>query len=138
MYLNPPILIVQADSLRKKKKRKGAHSGQGSQQAGNDEGLDVSVFDVNEPTYCKCKRVSFGNMIACENTDCAIEWFHFECVGLTVEPTDPWFCPACREPGIKPTDVNDESGKVKIEPDADSSQSGGRHNDAIPNDTAEA
>ncbi len=24
-------------------------------------------------------------MIACENPDCSIEWFHFGCVGLTAE-----------------------------------------------------
>lgn len=28
-------------------------------------------------------QVSFGQMIACENDECEIEWFHFECVGLT-------------------------------------------------------
>lgn len=127
-------MIVQVDSLRKKKKRKGSHSGQGGQQTENHEGLDVSVFDVNEPTYCTCKRVSFGNMIACENADCAIEWFHFECVSVTAETTDPWFCPACREATAIPTDVSDESGKVNIEADVDSSQSGGGHNDAISND----
>jgi hypothetical protein len=26
-------------------------------------------------------------MVACENPDCAIEWFHFECVGLKTEVT---------------------------------------------------
>lgn len=31
------------------------------------------------------RRISFGSMVACENPDCAIEWFHFECVGLKVE-----------------------------------------------------
>lgn len=30
----------------------------------------------DEPTYCYCQRVSYGDMIACDNPDCAIEWFH--------------------------------------------------------------
>lgn len=33
------------------------------------------------------RRISFGSMVACENPDCAIEWFHFECVGLKTEVT---------------------------------------------------
>lgn len=32
-----------------------------------------------------CRRISFGSMVACENPDCPIEWFHFECVGLKIE-----------------------------------------------------
>ena len=28
--------------------------------------LDLPI-DPNEPTYCICNRVSFGNMIACDN-----------------------------------------------------------------------
>jgi hypothetical protein len=43
--------------------------------------------DPNEPVYCTCRRVSFGNMIACENPDCLIEWYHFTCVNLTSEVT---------------------------------------------------
>ncbi len=38
-------------------------------------------MDPNEPTYCTCNRVSFGDMVACENDACPIEWFHYECVG---------------------------------------------------------
>lgn len=45
----------------------------------------LAVSDEMEPTYCYCKRISFGEMIACEYPDCPIEWFHFECVGLTPE-----------------------------------------------------
>eukprot|EP00602_Paraphysomonas_sp_CaronLab_P002966 CAMPEP_0185031834 /NCGR_PEP_ID=MMETSP1103-20130426/19502_1 /TAXON_ID=36769 /ORGANISM="Paraphysomonas bandaiensis, Strain Caron Lab Isolate" /LENGTH=163 /DNA_ID=CAMNT_0027567489 /DNA_START=184 /DNA_END=675 /DNA_ORIENTATION=- len=49
-----------------------------------------------EPKYCTCRRVSSGMMVECENEDCPIEWFHFECVGLTKE-TQPevWYCKAC-------------------------------------------
>uniref|UniRef100_A0ACB8ERX1 Uncharacterized protein n=1 Tax=Sphaerodactylus townsendi TaxID=933632 RepID=A0ACB8ERX1_9SAUR len=43
--------------------------------------LDMPV-DPNEPTYCLCHQVSYGEMIGCDNPDCSIEWFHFACVGL--------------------------------------------------------
>ena len=39
--------------------------------------------DPNEPKYCRCQNVSYGEMVACDNNDCPIEWFHFACVGLT-------------------------------------------------------
>jgi len=51
--------------------------------------------DPYEPTYCTCNRVSFGEMVGCDNQDCKIEWFHFECVGLTNPPKGKWYCPDC-------------------------------------------
>ncbi|EGC34523.1 hypothetical protein DICPUDRAFT_48259 [Dictyostelium purpureum] len=60
----------------------------------NQGDLDLAI-DPNEPTYCFCNRVSFGEMVGCENPDCKIEWFHFECVGLTSNPKGKWFCPDC-------------------------------------------
>jgi len=53
--------------------------------------------DPNEPTYCFCKKVSYGQMIGCDAPDCPIEWFHFECVGLTENVKGKWYCPKCRE-----------------------------------------
>ncbi|KAK1310462.1 PHD finger protein ING2 [Acorus calamus] len=54
--------------------------------------------DPNEPTYCVCHQVSFGDMIACDNENCeGGEWFHYSCVGLTPETRfkDKWYCPTC-------------------------------------------
>jgi len=56
--------------------------------------LDMPV-DPNEPTYCLCHQVSYGEMVGCDNLDCPIEWFHFTCVGLTAKPKGKWFCPKC-------------------------------------------
>lgn len=56
--------------------------------------LDLPV-DPNEPTYCFCNQVSFGEMVACDNPDCRIEWFHFGCVGLKEKPKGKWYCPDC-------------------------------------------
>ncbi|CAA7399205.1 unnamed protein product [Spirodela intermedia] len=62
--------------------------------------MDVDQSDPNEPTYCVCHQVSFGDMIACDNENCeGGEWFHYSCVGLTPETRfkGKWFCPTCRQ-----------------------------------------
>ncbi|XP_020093942.1 PHD finger protein ING1 isoform X1 [Ananas comosus] len=56
--------------------------------------LELPV-DPNEPTYCLCNQVSFGEMVACDHPDCKIEWFHFGCVGLKEQPKGKWYCPNC-------------------------------------------
>ncbi|KAJ1372214.1 Inhibitor of growth protein 4 [Parelaphostrongylus tenuis] len=53
--------------------------------------------DPNEPTYCFCHQVSFGQMVACDGPDCKNEWFHFQCVGLTSSPVGKWYCDQCKE-----------------------------------------
>jgi len=58
-------------------------------------------FDPDEPTYCLCEQVSFGEMVACDNDLCPFEWFHFDCVQLSSKPKGKWFCPKCR--GDKPS-----------------------------------
>jgi len=66
----------------------------------NPNDIDMAI-DPNEPTYCFCNRVSFGEMVGCENPDCKIEWFHFECVGLTSTPKGKWYCPDCSKKRLK-------------------------------------
>ena len=51
---------------------------------------------ADEEVYCICKQVSYGEMIACENKECLIEWFHMECVGLSETPS-VWYCKDCRD-----------------------------------------
>lgn len=51
--------------------------------------------DPNEPRYCLCNQVSYGEMVGCDNNDCPIEWFHYGCVGLTQAPKGKWYCPQC-------------------------------------------
>ncbi|CAH8831799.1 unnamed protein product [Trichobilharzia szidati] len=61
----------------------------------------------DERLYCICKKVSFGDMIACDNKFCEVEWFHFSCVDVRVQPKGKWYCPYCRGESsrIKRTDV---------------------------------
>jgi hypothetical protein len=51
--------------------------------------------EESEPVYCLCKQVAYGEMIACDNEDCPIEWFHYSCVNLTRKPRNSWICPIC-------------------------------------------
>ncbi|KAI8367983.1 hypothetical protein EDC96DRAFT_505961 [Choanephora cucurbitarum] len=56
--------------------------------------MDMSI-DPNEPVYCYCQGVSYGEMVACDNADCDIEWFHIACVDLKAAPKGKWFCDNC-------------------------------------------
>ncbi|KAJ1418466.1 plan Homeodomain finger of tumor Supressor Ing4 [Ochromonadaceae sp. CCMP2298] len=56
--------------------------------------MDPNI-DPNEPVYCVCNRIAFGDMIACDNEECPIEWFHYTCVNLTRKPRNSWICPTC-------------------------------------------
>jgi inhibitor of growth protein 5 len=61
-----------------------------------DVDFDMPI-DPNEPVYCFCKRVSFGAMVGCDNENCPVEWFHYECVNLTETPKGKWHCTeACK------------------------------------------
>nr|CAD7599695.1 unnamed protein product [Timema genevievae] len=51
--------------------------------------------DPNDPRYCICNQVSYGDMVACDNEDCPYEWFHYPCVGILAPPKGKWFCPQC-------------------------------------------
>ncbi|RPD65815.1 hypothetical protein L226DRAFT_529956 [Lentinus tigrinus ALCF2SS1-7] len=60
------------------------------------------VPDPNEPRYCFCNQVSYGEMIACDNPTCEREWFHLGCVGLTRAPKGKWYCRDCAESVKRP------------------------------------
>lgn len=63
-------------------------------------GCDMPL-DPNEPKYCICRGVSYGEMIACDNKDCLIEWFHLACIGMTSAPKGKWYCNECYRPPNK-------------------------------------
>ncbi|KAI9251823.1 hypothetical protein BDA99DRAFT_521269 [Phascolomyces articulosus] len=52
-------------------------------------------IDPNEPRYCICNQVSFGDMVACDGENCEKEWFHYACVGLVEPPAGKWYCDDC-------------------------------------------
>ena len=54
--------------------------------------------DPNEDRYCYCNGISYGEMVACDNPNCAREWFHLECTGLRSLPParSTWYCDECK------------------------------------------
>lgn len=57
---------------------------------------NIRSINADEPLYCTCHEISYGQMILCDNDACKIEWFHFGCVKLNTKPKGKWFCPECR------------------------------------------
>ncbi|PSS25018.1 hypothetical protein M430DRAFT_94601 [Amorphotheca resinae ATCC 22711] len=69
---------------------------EGSSMQGDDDDVEI---DADEPTYCYCNGVSYGEMVGCDADGCEREWFHLECVGLKVAPRGnaKWYCDDCKE-----------------------------------------
>eukprot|EP00035_Acanthoeca_spectabilis_P024871 m.455763 g.455763 ORF g.455763 m.455763 type:complete len:208 (+) comp20934_c0_seq1:203-826(+) len=91
---------VGGDARGRKRGRGDSESGGRRKMRGNSisdetDRIDDMPVDPNEPTYCLCQQVSYGEMIACDNPDCSTEWFHFACVNLKEKPTRKWYCPMC-------------------------------------------
>jgi hypothetical protein len=64
----------------------------------DEEGVEEEI-DPNEPRYCYCGDVSYGEMVACDNENCEREWFHLGCVGLSEPPPrrTKWYCDDCKK-----------------------------------------
>ncbi|CAG8505028.1 172_t:CDS:2 [Paraglomus occultum] len=50
---------------------------------------------TNVLTNMDSRRISFGEMIACDGEHCPYEWFHLVCLGFTEVPKGKWFCSVC-------------------------------------------
>ncbi|KAG2203477.1 uncharacterized protein EV154DRAFT_511682 [Mucor mucedo] len=102
----PPPAAVRTQALKEtkslksleKEKTKNAYN---SNRNGNGTGKPKHIvipdmpIDPNEPLYCYCQQISYGEMVACDNTDCEIEWFHLACVDLKTVPKGKWYCSNC-------------------------------------------
>ncbi|KAH8983586.1 hypothetical protein EDB86DRAFT_2966390 [Lactarius hatsudake] len=88
----PPVVVSSTRSLRLKVPPL------------NSTAQADAAADPDEPKYCYCNRVSFGNMVACDYPQCKREWFHLDCAGLTEEPQSrTWYCREC-EPLVRKTE----------------------------------
>ena len=72
-----------------------------------EEGVDLSVFKDNDgpsieeddgKMYCLCGAPSTEMMIACDDSKCPVEWYHYTCVGLSEStiPSGKWYCDHCQ------------------------------------------
>lgn len=89
---------------------------------GDDEDGEI---DADEPTYCYCNSVSYGEMVACDADGCEREWFHLACVGLKVAP------------GSKSEWQSREGGRVSFIPPPPSPSPYPFHPSGNPSSTAE-
>ena len=53
--------------------------------------------EEDDEIYCFCQKVSYGDMVGCDNDNCKYQWFHWDCVGLKSEPKGEWLCPDCKK-----------------------------------------
>jgi hypothetical protein len=88
------------------------------------EEANVDNVDEDNKLYCFCRQPSAGFMIACDNTRCAVEWFHGTCVGVTGnsgEVGGKWYCPDCRDNMARERErrmksARGDGGIFKVEP----------------------
>ncbi|KAL4247124.1 ING family protein [Abortiporus biennis] len=53
---------------------------------GGEDGADVDDTEL----YCFCRKLSYGEMIGCDNPACRYQWFHLTCVNLKPPLPDRW------------------------------------------------
>ncbi|GAA5968460.1 hypothetical protein JCM11641_007643 [Rhodosporidiobolus odoratus] len=92
----PEKTAQELEKEREWKRRKEMQKLERREKKKEEQQVQVGMpIDPNEPVYCYCQRVSFGEMIACENEDCSREWFHLDCVSLDAAPEGSWYCDDC-------------------------------------------
>lgn len=56
---------------------------------------DQNIEEDMDKPWCYCGTPCSGKMIMCDNSDCAIQWFHFDCLRIRCPPKGKWYCPSC-------------------------------------------
>ncbi|CUM66827.1 uncharacterized protein PRCAT00004511001 [Priceomyces carsonii] len=87
--------VGQPSKKRTNKIRTDEGSSNTAHQNSNKNTLGSSNSNSNEPTYCYCNQVSFGEMVGCDGDDCKREWFHLPCIGFKNPPKGKWYCDDC-------------------------------------------
>ncbi|PAV21020.1 4 histone acetyltransferase complex component yng2 [Pyrrhoderma noxium] len=76
----------------------GDEDADGDQDADADgevEDPEESGDAEDKELYCYCQKMSYGEMIGCDNDSCPYQWFHLGCVGLKAPLPDHWYCDEC-------------------------------------------
>ncbi|KAI0267653.1 hypothetical protein BC834DRAFT_968593 [Gloeopeniophorella convolvens] len=61
---------------------------------------DEDEDNEDKTLYCFCQKMSYGEMVACDNADCAYQWFHLPCVNLKPPLPEVWYCSDCISKGV--------------------------------------
>ncbi|KAK7696217.1 hypothetical protein QCA50_000870 [Cerrena zonata] len=69
------------------------------EDAEGEEDLEDNAEDNGEvedkELYCFCQKLSYGEMVACDNPSCRYQWFHLPCVSLKPPLPHVWYCSEC-------------------------------------------
>lgn len=68
--------------------------------SGNENGDELNE-DNDQELFCLCNQPECGKMIACDNEDCDIVWFHYACVNVKRKPRGKWFCLDCKRERVQ-------------------------------------
>ncbi|KIM63674.1 hypothetical protein SCLCIDRAFT_116748 [Scleroderma citrinum Foug A] len=81
------------------------------------EGEDVDGEEGDDgedkELYCFCQKLSYGEMIACDNAGCPYQWFHLPCVNLKQPLPEHWYCAECTKRGMGATSAPVRKGRKK-------------------------
>jgi len=61
---------------------------------------DEDEDNEDKTLYCFCQKMSYGEMVACDNAECAYQWFHLPCVNLKPPLPEVWYCSDCISKGV--------------------------------------
>ncbi|KAI0722723.1 hypothetical protein C8Q76DRAFT_719988 [Earliella scabrosa] len=77
-------------------RRVHASAGPDDEDAEGEEDEDGADAEDQE-LYCYCQKLSYGEMIACDNEKCRYQWFHISCINLPPNENlpDTWYCDEC-------------------------------------------
>ena len=57
----------------------------------------AATSDCEQQKICYCVGPEEWTMVACDNVDSSIEWFHTECPKIATVPKGKWYWPDCRK-----------------------------------------
>ncbi|CCL98240.1 uncharacterized protein FIBRA_00234 [Fibroporia radiculosa] len=60
-----------------------------------EDGMEEGGDAEDKELYCFCQKLSYGEMIACDNPNCRYQWFHLPCVNLKPPLPENWYCEEC-------------------------------------------
>ncbi|KAI0921156.1 hypothetical protein AcW1_010297 [Taiwanofungus camphoratus] len=60
-----------------------------------DDAMEEGGDAEDKELYCFCQKLSYGEMIACDNPNCRYQWFHLPCVNLKPPLPENWYCEEC-------------------------------------------
>ncbi|XGW33588.1 hypothetical protein V3C99_017751, partial [Haemonchus contortus] len=97
-------------TTKKGNRRRRARNGSYQRNAKRSSEDRVTIYreGKDKKLYCVCRKVAYGNMVACSAKGCERKWFHYGCVGFVADPPPgEWFCNFCK--------VNEEWGDFSNE-----------------------